>query len=265
MNEGRVGQPPHQRVAVVSGGSSGIGRAIAEAFGAQGWAVAVGSRREARVREAVSAVRDAGGKAFGAALDVCDADSIDDFYAASEASLGPADLIVGCAAHARPGRLDEKSPEQIRGEIETGLIGALLFARRGLRALRTTGRPGDVVFISSASADTPWPMLTAYAASKAGIEQAARSLALELDGTGIRSLVVRVGNTVGTEWAVDWGVDASPHFQTWQRLGLLRHGGFLQPSQVAEAVVAAVKTARDVHLDFVSVQPGVPVDGSGDS
>ncbi|HJO25264.1 MAG: SDR family NAD(P)-dependent oxidoreductase [Myxococcota bacterium] len=250
------------RVAVVSGGATGIGRAVAEAFAARGFAIAVGGRREARVQEAVKALETGGARALGLPLDVSDADSVEAFFAGVEKSLGPADLVVNCAGHARPGRLVEKPPDEIRAEIETGLLGTLLFSRRGIAALLERNLPGDAVFISSTSAVTPWPWLAPYAAIKAGIEQAARSLALECEGTGVRCLVVRVGNTLGTEWAAEWGPRATPALEVWQRLGLIRHGGLLRPEQVALAVVQAVEAPRGVQFDHVSVHPEAP---DGDS
>lgn len=252
------------RVAAVSGGATGIGRAVAEALAARGFAVAVGGRREARVQEAATALEAGGARALGLRLDVSDADAVEAFYAGVEKALGPVDLVVNCAGHARPGRLFEKPPEEIRAEIETGLIGTLLFSRRGIAAMLERELPGDAVFVSSTSAETPWPWLAPYAASKAGIEQAVRSVALECEGTGVRCLVVRVGNTLGTEWATEWGPEAAPALEAWQRLGLIRHAGLLRPEQVALALVQAVETPRGVHLEHVSVHPEAPGDeGAG--
>lgn len=249
------------RVAAVSGGSSGIGRAVAEAFGALGWGVAIGARGEERVREAAAAVRERGGRALGARLDVRDAGSIEAFYAEAERTLGPVDVVVNCAAHARPGALHELSAEEIRSEVESGLVGALLFAREGVRRMIARRGPGDVVFVSSVSAEVPWPLLATYAGSKAGVEQAARSLSLELEGTGVRATVVRVGNTVGTNWTADWQPGELAAFAEWQRLGLLRHGGLLMPQQVAESVVWVVGVPRSVQIDLVSVHPEAPAAG----
>lgn len=248
-----------ERVAAVSGGSSGIGRAVAEACLARGWRVAIGARGEERVRQAAAAL---GPGAFGARLDVTDADSIEAFYDAVEAAVGPVDVVVNCAAHARPGPIAALPADEIRAEIESGLIGSLLFARAAIVRLRARGAPGDVAFVSSTSAAVPWPFHTAYAASKAGVEQAARSLALELEGTGIRAVIVRVGNTLGTSWAEHWREEELAQVGEWQRLGLLRHTGFLNPAQVARAVVWAVDLPRGVQLDHVTVHAEAPVAGS---
>ena len=246
------------RTAVVSGGSSGIGKAIVAAFRDRGWRVAFGARRAERVAAALEDLGGAGPHLFGGTLDVADAASIDGFYDAAEASVGPVDLVVNCAAHARPGPFWELSAEEIRSEIDTGLVGALLFSRRGVRGMLAGKRRGDVIFLSSTTATVPWPFHAPYAASKAGVEQAARSISLELEGTGIRSTVVRIGNTMGTDWAGDWDADSMGIGARWQALGLIRHEGFMQPENVAHAVVAAASTPSGFQLDHISVHPEAP-------
>jgi len=247
------------RIAAISGGSAGIGRAVAEALGRLGWKVALGARGEQRLAAAGEAVRAAGGTPFTRRLDVTDAADVDAFFDAADASLGPVDAVVCCAAHALPGRLHERPADLIRAEIEVGLIGALLFARRGIRGMVDRGGPGDVLFVSSTTAAVPWPHLATYAASKAGVEQAARTIALELEGTGIRASVVRVGNTTGTDWARDWtSADLSRAWEDWPRFGLLRHPALMQPAQVAHAIVAALTAPPGMQLDLVTVNPVAP-------
>jgi NADP-dependent 3-hydroxy acid dehydrogenase YdfG len=247
-----------RRVAAISGGSSGIGRATAQAFSRLGWAVAIGARGAERLAATAAELRATGAEVFTRSLDVVDADSVDTFYGDAEAALGPVDLVVNCAAHAQPGRLHEREPAAIRAEIETGLIGALLFTRRALAGMISRHSDGDLAFLSSTSAVSPWPYLAAYAASKAGIEQAARSLSLELEGTGVRSVIVRVGNTQGTDWTAAWTNEELAFAGDWQRFGLLRHVALLRPDRVAEAIVTAVQMPRGVQFDIVSVQPEAP-------
>src|SRR5262245_56671351 len=113
------------RTALVTGSTSGIGLAVAEAFGALGWNVAIGARRADRLDDAVAAVERAGGRAFGAPLDVCAPDSIDAFVSDAEKALGPIDVLVNNAGGMKPGRLHELAVETIRESIETNLLGAL--------------------------------------------------------------------------------------------------------------------------------------------
>jgi NAD(P)-dependent dehydrogenase (short-subunit alcohol dehydrogenase family) len=258
------GAPAERRTAVVSGASAGIGRAIAEAFGAEGWRVALGARRPDRLEAAAQAVKAAGGEAFAHRLDVTDADSVETFFEAAEAALGPVDLLVNNAAIGKPGPLHEMSPAQIRAEVETGLLGALFLSRCAIASMTRGGRRGDLVFISSTSAAVPWPRHVPYSASKGGLETAAHALSLELEGTGIRSLVLRVGNTAGTEFSASWGpAEFATVSEPWTRLGLLRHAGLMTPELVARAVLVAVTAPRGLQLDRISLNPEAPLGPPG--
>lgn len=246
------------KTAIVTGATTGIGLAIAEAFGALGWRVAIGARRENRLDGAVAAVARAGGRGFGHVLDVTDAVSVDAFVTAAEKALGPIDVLVNNAASSEPGPLHELSPEQIRATLESGLLGSLLMSRRVLASVLPARRGGDIVFISSRAAVVPWPRQVPYAAAKAGVEAAAAALRVELAGTGIRSLVVRVGDTLATEFTSSWGPEQFAHVVHWAKLGLMV-GGLLQPPQVAAAVVASVTAPRGVQLETIVVNPEPPL------
>jgi NAD(P)-dependent dehydrogenase (short-subunit alcohol dehydrogenase family) len=216
------GAPP-TRVAAISGATSGIGLATAQRLATEGWCVALGGRRKALLAREVETIEGSGGRAIGVELDVRRSGSVDVFFDAVETAFGGVDAVVNCAAHARPRKLVELDAEEIESEISTGLIGALLFSRRALIGMLQSHRAGDVVFVSSTTAVLPWPMHTPYSAAKAGMEQASRSLARELEGTGIRSTVVRVGNTIGTGWADGWGSDDLATPPLWRNSGLIRH------------------------------------------
>jgi NAD(P)-dependent dehydrogenase (short-subunit alcohol dehydrogenase family) len=246
-----------RRTAIVTGATVGIGRAIAEAFGALGWNVAIGARRRERLDDAAAAVTSAGGRGFGHPLDVSDPKSVDAFVTAAEQALGPVDVLVNNAGVSKPGSLHLQSPEQIEEALATGLLGSLLMSRRVLASLLPAGRRGDIVFVSSRAAALPWPRQVPYTAAKAGLEAAAAALRTELAGTGVRSLVVRVGDTLATEFASGWGPAQFEDVAYWAKLGLL-NGGLLQPAQVAGAVVAAVTSPPGVSLETVVVNPVPP-------
>ena len=245
------------RTALVTGGTAGIGRAVAEAFGALGWRVAIGARRSERLADAVAAIEKAGGRGFGHTLDVTDPASIDAFVAAAERALGPIDVLVNNAGGMKPGRLHELSIEALRSSIETNLLGALFVTRRVLAGLLPRKQPGDIVFISSRAAAIPWPRNAHYGAAKAGVENAANALRVELEGTGVRSTIVRVGDTI-TEFGASWGATEFAHVGYWAQIGLVK-GGILQPASVAGAVVAAVTAPRGVQLETIVVNPEPPL------
>src|SRR5690606_33480246 len=99
MEDGAVGD----RVAVVTGAGTGIGRAIAVKFGGFGWRVGIGGRRTPLIEESATLVEQAGGKCAPHRLDVTDPDSVEEFFTAVEAELGPVDIVINNAATGRYG------------------------------------------------------------------------------------------------------------------------------------------------------------------
>jgi NADP-dependent 3-hydroxy acid dehydrogenase YdfG len=248
-----------QRIALVTGASTGIGRAIAVELSRLGWPVAIGARRRDRLEETADEVRAAGGTPFVHELDVCDAGSIDTMFAACEAELGVVDVVVNNAGLSHPGWLQELSTDEITREVTTNLIGPMLVSRRAVGALRTAQRSGDLVFITSDAVRYARPRQGVYAGTKAGLEQFARSLSMELEGTGIRATTVRVGPCI-TEFGAAWDMDTIMELTAyWQRYGLQRHFGLLDASDVARAVATVVTARPGIMYDTLEVQPECPV------
>jgi NADP-dependent 3-hydroxy acid dehydrogenase YdfG len=246
------------RVAVVTGASTGIGRAVAVGLGALGWPVAIGARRTDKLEETAKLVEAAGGAVFAYPLDVTDAASVDAFATGVEDRLGPVDVLVNNAGIAVPGRLWELTPEQMEAEVRTNLLGPFLCTRRLLPGMVQRQR-GDVVFISSDTVRAHRPGLVGYGATKAAIEAAARGLTMELEGTGVRTTTVRVGPTLsdfGTGWS---GEQITALMEAWPRYGIQRHMNTLDPADVARAVVHAVTAPAGVNVDLIEVQPEPPL------
>lgn len=247
-----------RRTAVVTGASSGVGAAVAEAFGKLGWSVAIGARRADRLGETARAIECAGGRAVPAHLDVTRADSIEEFFATAESSLGSIDVVVNNAGIGVPGRIHELSIGEIEAELATNLLGAMLVTRRALPSM-IGRRCGDVVFVSSMNSVAPRPFQAGYTAAKAGIEGFAAALRMDLEGTGVRAITLRLGPT-RSEFGYSWNTDTMVQvLESWERWGFLRHHDMLDSAQVAHAVVAAVTTPRGMQLDVIQVNPEAPV------
>ena len=217
------------RVAVVTGASSGIGRAIAVALGELGWRVALGARRSDELEETAKIVIEAGGEAFPKTLDVTDPRSIDAFVKAAEDGLGPIDALVNNAGIAIPGPFWELAPEQLEREVRTNLLGS--DALHPASAARDDPRAAPAT--SSSSPPTPparrVPACSDTARRRPAIEVVARTLAMELEGTGIRSTTVRVGPTL-TDFASGWSPEQVEELMTyWPQFGIQRHFHTLQP------------------------------------
>lgn len=243
---------------LVTGASSGIGAAIAEAFGTLGWPVALGARRVDRLEELARSIGETGGRALARHLDVSDPPSIDAFFSAAENEFGPIDVVVNNAAIGVPGFLQDLSPAEIEAELRTNLLGPMLIARRALPSM-VARRSGSLVFISSMSAVEPRPMQAGYTAAKMGLEGVARTLRMDLEGTGVRSIIVRPGPT-RSEFGLGWdGQRLMQVVEAWQRWGFLRHNEMLDPEQVAAAVVRAVTAPPGMGTDVVQLTPEAPV------
>jgi len=250
--------PP--RTAVVTGASSGLGVAIAKALGALGWRVAVGARRLDRLRDTAGEIEEAGGQALAHPLDVADPESVDRFFTAVEAEFGLVDVVVNNAGLSHPGLLKDVAPEKIAEEIAVNLSGAAYMCQRALGPLYAARSRGDFIFISSDAKRWPRPHQAIYTATKAGLEGLASALAMEFEGTGLRSTVIRVGPAM-SEYASDWGAPLITELVTrWQHFGLQRHLAMMPGEAIARAVVTAVTTPEGVRIDTLEVQPEAPRD-----
>lgn len=244
------------RTVVVTGASSGIGAETAVAFGALGWPVALGARRTDRLEDVAGRVRDAGGKAFPHALDVSDEASIEAFWSAATAALGPADVLVSNAGKSVLNLLHEARPDDLRDEVAVNLVGPMLLARLAIPSMLER-RSGDLVFVSSENAVHPRPFQAGYTASKAGLEGLAAVLERELEGTGVRSTVVRPGPT-GSEFGANMD-HAVLHraLEAWRYWGVQRKLHWMPAEAVARAIVGVVATPiEESHTTLVQVMPG---------
>jgi 3-oxoacyl-[acyl-carrier protein] reductase len=181
------------KVALVTGGSRGIGRAIAEALGAQGATVIVNYvKGEAAAREVADAITAGGGKADIAGFDVADS-------AATEAALdelikrhGRIDVLVANAGIAIDGLLLRLKDEELDKLWDINVKGALTCARVASRAM-LRAKSGRIIFLSSVVGEMGNVGQTAYAATKAAIIGAAKSIAREVASRGITANVVAPG------------------------------------------------------------------------
>jgi len=171
------------RVVVVTGGSRGLGRAIALDAAAEGARVVVGYRR--REREALEVATLAGQDAFALPLDVRDAVSIDAFFAKVLEKCGFIDGLVTSAGIVSDGWFATLPIDQLDEVLTTNLRGTMLAARAVLRPMMARKR-GSIVTLTSVAGVRPSPAQAAYAASKGGIHAMVKTLAAEVGKHGIR-------------------------------------------------------------------------------
>jgi 3-oxoacyl-[acyl-carrier protein] reductase len=173
------------RVAVVTGGSRGIGRGIAELLAERGAALAIAYRNQAApAQEFVSNVVARGGRAWAGQCDVADEAAVKAFFGHVERELGAADILVNNAGIARDTHFVLMDTARWNDVLQVNLQGAFFCTRAVVRTMLQR-RWGRIINISSPSARMPLPGQTSYAASKAGLEGFTRALSRDLAGKGV--------------------------------------------------------------------------------
>ena len=249
---------PVRRSAVVTGASSGIGQAAAEALAALGHPVVLGARRVAECEAAAAAIRAEGGDAVALHLDLADGDSVDRFAKAAVDAVGAVEIVVSSAAQNMAGSVLDTGPDAFDGVLRVNVSGT----HRLVRALVPTmigRRRGDVVFVTSDVVERPRPAMAAYVTSKWGLEGFVQALQMELEGTGVRATIVRPGPTL-TGMGMDWDPDVTAEvIEQWAAWGFARHSNFMRPAGVAQAIAAVVSLPRGTHATVIELQPEAPI------
>ncbi|MGW4487782.1 SDR family NAD(P)-dependent oxidoreductase [Amycolatopsis sp. NPDC004368] len=249
--------PLASRVALVTGGSRGLGRAVATRLAAEGAAVAVNFRRDSGAAdEVVAAIAAEGGTAVAYRASVDDEAAVTAMVRRVRDDLGPVDLLVSNAGTASRGTAiaDTEEQEYLR-LLRVHTLGPLALIRALLPGLRAAPR-GDVIVVSSAIVETTPAGGAAYTMAKAAMEAAARTLAFEERPHGIRVNVVAPGLV-----ATDMGerlVAASGAAGIAQLDAQYPFGRVARPEDVA-GVVAFLASA---HADYLTAQR-IRVDGGG--
>jgi 3-oxoacyl-[acyl-carrier protein] reductase len=225
-------------VALVTGGNRGIGLATALRLRESGHIVVVGSR-SGEAPEGLSAVR----------LDVSSPDSIASAFDEVEERFGPVAVLVANAGITRDTLLMRMTDDDIDEVLQTNLAGSIRLARRAMKGM-LRARSGRIIFVSS----VVWALGSAgqvnYAASKAGLVGAARSLAREVGSRGITVNVIAPG-FVETDMTAELDDDRRAAI-----LGGIPLGRYAQPSEIAD-VVDFLATASYVTGAVIPVDGGL--------
>lgn len=189
-----------RRVALITGGTRGLGRSIAEHLLAAGWNVAVCGRSLPD-----QPVRAGAAEAWACAADVRDPEAVERLIGDVAAHFGRLDLLVNNAGGSPHRSLEDSSPRLIERVVALNLLAPLNLCRAAFPALRE--RRGSVVNIASVSGRRPSPGTTAYGAAKAGLIHATESLAMEW-GSAVRINAIVVGLVEDPEQTEHYGGDA---------------------------------------------------------
>lgn len=229
------------RVALVSGASRGIGRAIADLLAGEGARVHAWARDPEPVR---ALARSTGGEAW--AVDLADDEVVWEAADALVESEGAPGLVVACAGAFTLAPLAETTLEEFDRMVSVNLRGTFLMYRALLPAMLAAGR-GELVTIGSAAGRKAFPANGAYAASKFGQRGLHDVLREELRGSEVRCTLVEPAATDTPLW---------DPFDPDGRPDLPGRADMLHPEDVAEAVLFAVTRPAHVRIPLLQIEPG---------
>lgn len=236
--------PP--RVVLITGASSGIGRAVALQFGIQHARVALVARRRQRLEEVAEEVERLGGKALITPADVAERSQIEAAIDAVEQRWGRLNVLINNAGYGVFGAVEECLPEDFEQQIKVNYLAAVYAVKAALPLMHRQGS-GVIINVSSISGKATSPFDAPYCASKFALSAFTSILRMELAGTGISVSLVCPGYTE-TEWEKAM-VQRRPYIV---RTPL----GPMTPDQVARQIVAcAERPKRELLIPKILILP----------
>ena len=187
------------RTAIVTGASSGIGAACAEALGAEGAHVVLAARDEGRLAQVANGLAGVRGRVLAVATDGCNEASVQRLFERARELTGHVDILVNSSGVGGSGVIDELPLSAWQHTITTNLTGVFLCCREAVRLMKPRSS-GRIINIGSVAAKVPRLNSVPYAASKAGLDGLTRALALDLRSFGIAVSIPHPGNTESAMW-----------------------------------------------------------------
>jgi NAD(P)-dependent dehydrogenase (short-subunit alcohol dehydrogenase family) len=228
------------KVAIVTGGSRGIGRAIAESLLSEGASVAICGRTQASVTDAVNTLSAKGGRVVGKDLDVSNAESVTRFFQLVDEQLGGLDILVNNAGIGIFRSVADLSFNDWKATLDTNLSGVFYCCHEAVPRMRHRGG-GTIVNVSSLAGRNPFAGGAAYNASKFGLNGFSEALMLDHRYDKIRVSYVMPGS-VDTEFG---GHAASA---SWK----------ISPEDVADAVMLVLRMPERTTISRIEMRPSLP-------
>ncbi|EYC50168.1 short-chain dehydrogenase [Hylemonella gracilis str. Niagara R] len=248
-----VAQDLGSRVAVITGASSGMGRAAALLLAARGAKVALLARRKAQLDEVAAEIRRLGGTALAITTDVTDAASVEAAAAEVRRAYGNANLVFNNAGLMLPGAIGQQPQAEWETQIDLNVTGAMRVIQAFVPQLEEAAAQGQVVDLintSSIASQYVYGYFAVYSATKAFVSHLTRHLRLELGPKNIRVSVIEPGITdtelqshFTFQGAIDWIKTAA------------RSMDFLKAEDIAATVGFIVSLPRHVNVQQVVIMP----------
>jgi NADP-dependent 3-hydroxy acid dehydrogenase YdfG len=237
------------RVAVVTGASSGIGAAVARTLNAEGAHVALAARRKGALLEIQAGLDSGDGKeSMVVPTDVTDRGQVRSLVAGVEEELGPVEILVNCAGVMYYTLMKNRREAEWELTVEVNCKGALNCIGAVLSGMLARGR-GHIVMISSDAGRKVFPGLAVYSASKFFVEALSQGLRLETAGTGVKVTTIQPGN-VATDL-----IEMSGDEEALEEHGYPGESRVLDPEDVAASVVHALVQPEHVAVNEILVEP----------
>jgi 3-oxoacyl-[acyl-carrier protein] reductase len=237
------------RVAIVTGGSRGIGRQTAERLAAEGYSVVVNyAGNEAEADDTVKGLKSAGAGAMAARADVADETAVADMFTQAESEFGGVDVVVNAAGIMPLSPLVDLDLEVLDRVLRTNIRGAFVVNQQAARRLRPGGA---IINLSSSITRFARPGYTAYGASKGAVEAITLMLARELRGRDITVNAVAPGPTATVLFLADKPQELIDHMAEEIPLGRLG-----QPTDAAEVIAFLAGLGRWINGQVIYVNGG---------
>jgi NAD(P)-dependent dehydrogenase (short-subunit alcohol dehydrogenase family) len=240
--------PAQHRVAVVTGGGSGIGKAVALALAGEGYGVVIAGRRPDALEQVAGEAAAGGLRVIGVPTDVRDPVSVQALFARTKEEFGRLDLLFNNAGTGAPAvGLEELTYEQWKAALDTNLSGAFLCTQEAFKLMKEQQpRGGRIINNGSISAHSPRPNSAPYTASKHGITGLTKSTALEGRRYDIACGQIDIGNAA-TEMTARIAQGALQADGT--RVGEPR----MDVGEVARAVLYMASLPLEANVQFMTV------------
>jgi short-subunit dehydrogenase len=231
------------QIAVVTGASSGIGKAIALGLVTQGATVCLVGRRERNLAEVAEKARAATGRAFSCRADLSLDEEVARLKRDLERDCGHIDILVHSAGVFHMGSVEHAPVAQFDEQFRVNVRAAYLLTQALLPLLRL--RQGQIVFINSSVGLSTRAQIAQYSATKHALKALADSLRDEVNSDGIRVLSVYPGRTATPQQAAICRMEGKPYQPELM----------MQPEDVASAVIGALRMDRTAEITNISIRP----------